>query len=109
MKRRILSDRNGAAMIYDPHPSEVCRWINRRLRKHNMYWAQPGFGPWAAIVQLDLTKPLPENFFKLGETIWSEAFVYLDHLIEKGRVSKKWKRGWWWEIDHTTSNTRALL
>lgn len=77
-------------MIYDPQPYEVQRWMNRRLRKLNMEWVQPGFGPFAAIFQLDMRKPLPTDFFKLGEAIWNEAWDYLETLVDKGRVSTKW-------------------
>jgi hypothetical protein len=90
-KRHPLSDpQSGASMIYDPEPYEVIRWMNRRLRKHNMEWVPRGFGPWSAICQLDPTKPLPKGYFMLGEKIWATSGEYRDHLVKKGRISKNW-------------------
>jgi hypothetical protein len=90
-KRHPLRDpQSGASMIYDPEPYEVVRWMNRRLRKHNMEWVPLGFGPWSSIVQLDITKPLPKGYFMLGENIWATSGTYRDDLVKKGRVSEKW-------------------
>ena len=53
----------GALMVYDPVNKQIDDWLNERLEKHNMYYTGRG------IVRLDDSKPLPPDYFTIGETL----------------------------------------
>jgi hypothetical protein len=91
-QKHNLASKGGACMIYDRVPRDVGRWIDCRLRKYNMAWVQ-GRSGWAMIVQLDDSRPLPPNYFEIGERILSESDEYSASLVEKGRVSPNWFGG----------------
>jgi hypothetical protein len=82
----------GFCLIYDREPYDVARWIDRRLRKHNMAWVQ-GTINWAKVVQLDDSKPLPDKYGATAERIWADSGTYRAKLEAKGRVSKDWFGG----------------
>lgn len=93
-KPNLSSGYSGACMIYDRVPYETKRWLNARLRKHNMAWVQGNSG-WAKIVRLDDSKPLPENYYEIGEALVCSDELYEKEgkWIEQGRISKDWYGG----------------
>ncbi|MBZ5660043.1 MAG: hypothetical protein LAO08_06510 [Acidobacteriia bacterium] len=68
-QRRHLSGRAGNCHIYDPQPPEATKWLNEFLNPHNMALTQVP-NSWAKIVQLDESKPLPENWEMVCEKAW---------------------------------------